>query len=236
MLEVASFHPFGRDHLLTLALIAVLGALIVLACRRWSRPQIRRLGGLLGMVLLGYVATVYLQKGLAKELSWEYALPLELCHWVMFACVLALFRESPLASEITYFAGLAGTLQAALTPEIGEGYPSWEFILFFWSHGIVLLAVVYLIASGQFKPRRGSVGRMMAFVNGYALVVGVIDACFRWNYGYLCSKPGQPSLLDYLGSWPWYLVSLEFVALGNFLLLDLPWRFLRRLKHREDPE
>ena len=228
MLEASSFHPFGRDHLLTLALIVVLGALIVFACRRCSPPQIRWLGRLLAIVLLGYVVTVYLQKGLAKELSFEYALPLELCHWVMFACVFALLRPSPLASEITYFVGLAGTLQATLTPEIGEGFPSWEFILFFWSHGIVLLAVVFLIAGRQFKPQPKSVLRMMAFVNGYALVVGGIDAYFRWNYGYLCSKPGRPSLLDYLGPWPWYIVALEFVALGNFLLLELPWRLLLR--------
>lgn len=228
MLEPAPFHPFGRDHLLTLGLIVALGVLIALAGRRWRPEQIRWLGRLLAIVLLGYVAMVYLQKGLARELSWEYALPLELCHWVMFACVIALVRPSPLASEITYFVGLAGTLQASLTPEIGEGFPSWEFILFFWSHGIVLLAVVFLIASRHFKPRHGSVLRMMSFVNLYALVVGGIDAYFRWNYGYLCSKPGRPSLLDYVGPWPWYLVSLEFVAIGNFLLLDLPWRLLRR--------
>jgi len=228
MPEPAAFHPFGRDHLLTLALIVVSGALVASACKRRPPRQIRWLGRLLAIVLLGYVATVYLQKGLAKELSWEYALPLELCHLVMLACLLALIRPSPLASEISYFVGLAGTLQATLTPEIGEGFPSWEFVLFFWSHGIVLLAVVYLIASGQFKPRRGSVLRMMAFVNGYALVVGGIDACFRWNYGYLCSKPGHPSLLDYLGPWPWYIASLEAVAFVNFVLLDLPWRSLRR--------
>jgi hypothetical integral membrane protein (TIGR02206 family) len=228
MLEPAPFHPLGRDHLLTLGLIALLGALVALAGRRWSPLQVRWFGRLLAIVLLAYVATVYLQKGLARELSWEYALPLELCHWVMFACVFALLRPSPFASEIAYFVGLAGTLQATLTPEIGEGFPSWEFILFFWSHGIVLLAIVYLIASRKFKPRQGSILRMMVFVNVYALVVGAIDRWFRWNYGYLCGKPGQPSLLDYLGPWPWYLLSLEFVALGNFLLLDLPWRFKRR--------
>jgi uncharacterized membrane protein YwaF len=68
---------------------------------------------------------------------------------------------------------------------------------------------------------------MLAFVNVYALTIGGIDAYLGWNYGYLCSKPFRPSLLDYLGPWPWYLVSLEFVALANFLLLALPWRFLR---------
>ena len=36
----------------------------------------------------------------------------------------------------------------------------------------------------------------------------------------------MPSLLDFLGPWPWYLLSLELIALVSFFLLDLPWRLL----------
>jgi len=227
------FHEFGLDHLLTLGAIAALGALIALAGRHRPQRRSRWIGRVLAAVLLSYVAVVYVQKGLAHELSWDYALPLELCHFVMFACAIALLRPSPLAFEVTYFLGLAGTLQATLTPDIGRGFPSWEFILFFWSHGAVLLAVVFLIACPRMKPRRGSVLRMFAFVNLYALAVGGIDALFGWNYGYLCGKPTHPSLLDYLGPWPWYLVSLEFVALANFLLLALPWQLKKQMTNDE---
>jgi len=227
MLEPGTFHIFGRDHLAVLGLIAILGALIAAAGRRWTADRTRRLGWVLAAILLGYVVVVYAQKGMAHELNWEFALPLELCHWVMFACAFALVRPSPLASEITYFVGLGGTLQATLTPEIGQGFPSWEFILFFWSHGIVLLAVVFFVSCQGFRPRQGSVLRMLAFVNLYALIVGGIDAYFGWNYGYLRDKPGRPSVLDYLGPWPWYLASLELVALAHFLLLNLPWRWFR---------
>lgn len=65
---------------------------------------------------------------------------------------------------------------------------------------------------------------MMIALNCYALVVGAVNANWGWNYGYLCRKPSGPSLLDYLGPWPWYLLSLELVALAMFLLLELPWR------------
>ena len=60
---------------------------------------------------------------------------------------------------------------------------------------------------------------MMIALNSYAIAVGAIDRAMGWNYGYLCRKPAVPSLLDYLGPWPWYLVSLEGVALLTFLLL-----------------
>jgi uncharacterized membrane protein YwaF len=55
---------------------------------------------------------------------------------------------------------------------------------------------------------------------------------FGWNYGYLCKKPVHPSLMDYLGPWPWYLLSLEAVAIAGFWLLDLPWRLARRSRFR----
>ena len=67
---------------------------------------------------------------------------------------------------------------------------------------------------------------MMIALNIYAVVVGIINAIAGWNYGYLCRKPAMPSLLDFLGPWPWYLLSLELVAFLTFLILDLVWRLL----------
>jgi hypothetical integral membrane protein (TIGR02206 family) len=170
----------------------------------------------------------YVQLALDGALSWGYALPLELCHWVLIACLVALFFRRQLAAEIAYFWGLGGTLQAVLTPDLGEGFPSWEFIQFFWAHGAVLLAIVFLIAVRRFRPRPGSVLRMMLAANFYLVVAGSLDLAFGWNYGYLRHPPSHPSLMDYLGPWPWYILSLELVALGSFWLLDLPWRLLRK--------
>jgi hypothetical integral membrane protein (TIGR02206 family) len=216
------------DRTLTFLIIAVLGYLIVLACRH--RPETSRtwLGRTLALILLAYAATIYLQMAMAGELSVTYALPLELCHCVMFACLVSLLRPNRLASEIAYFCGLAGTLPAMMTPDIGTGFPSWEYVQFYWAHGSVLLVIAFLIAGGGFRPRAGSMWRVLIAVNVYAVVVGAIDAAFGWNYGYLCAKPSHPSLMDYLGPWPWYLLSLEAVAIVAFWLLDLPWRLARR--------
>ena len=71
---------------------------------------------------------------------------------------------------------------------------------------------------------------MFLALNVYGVVTGLIYATFGWDYGYLCQKPLRPSLLDYLGHWPWYLVWLEVVALAIFFILLLPWLLLDRLK------
>jgi hypothetical integral membrane protein (TIGR02206 family) len=154
-------------------------------------------------------------------------LPLELCNLVLIACIVALFKPNQLISEIAYFWGLGGVLQATLTPDLSAGFPSWSFFLFFWSHGVALAAIVFLIAGQKFRPRKGSVLRMMIAINGYAVIVGAINAATGWNYGYLCRKPYGASLYDFLGPWPWYLLSLEGVALATFLILDFPWAICR---------
>jgi uncharacterized membrane protein YwaF len=40
---------------------------------------------------------------------------------------------------------------------------------------------------------------------------------------FLNSKPDVSSIMDYLGPWPWYILSLEVVALAAFFILLLPF-------------
>jgi hypothetical integral membrane protein (TIGR02206 family) len=171
-----------------------------------------------------------MQQWIAHSLSWQYSLPLELCNLVLIACIISLFKPKHLAIEIAYFWGLGGVLQATVTPDLALGFPSWDFVLFFWSHGVTLMAIIFLVTGSGFKFRPGSILRMMIALNLYGLVVGTINWMTGWNYGYLCRKPSVPSLLDVLGSWPWYLLSLEGIALLTFSLLDLPWQLSGWLK------
>jgi len=221
-----AFRTFGTQHLVTLGVIIALCALIFWTARDPNSTKRPYLGRLLGFALLGYVVCIYVQQGLAHALSWEYSLPLDLCHLVLIACILSLFRPSQFIAEIAYFWGLGGGEQAAVTPDLAQGFPSLDFVLFFWGHGATLLAIVFLIADRNFTLRKNSVLRMMIGLNVYALAVGTINAIAGWNYGYLCRKPVMPSLLDFLGPWPWYLLSLELIAFLSFLVLDLSWRLL----------
>ncbi len=216
-----SFAPFGLDHVVALLAIASLACVVWHAGR--NDRQARLIAWALALVLASYAGVAYVQKGVAGELSWEYSLPLELCHWVMIACLVSLLHPSRTAGEMAYFWGFGGTVQALVTPDLGYGFPSWDFIQFFWSHGAVVLAIVFILSRRSFRPGPGSVTRAILGLNVYAAVAGLLDFVFGWNYGYLRSKPLQPSLLDYLGQWPWYLVSLEVLALVLFWLLYLPW-------------
>jgi hypothetical integral membrane protein (TIGR02206 family) len=217
-------HAFNTQHLVTLGVIGCLCVIVAYVARRVSLSSRKWLSRFLGFLLLSYAVVFYFQETAAHALSWRDSLPLELCNLVLIVCIIALFWPKPLITETTYFLGLGGVLQATLTPDLSRGFPSWDYVLFFWSHGATLISIVFLITAREFRPRKGSIVRMMIVLNCYALVVGAIDAAFGWNYGYLCRKPWRASLLDYLGPWPWYLLSLEIVSFLIFLLLYLPWK------------
>jgi hypothetical integral membrane protein (TIGR02206 family) len=219
-----AFHSFDMPHISALALIVGICVLLAWGARRLPPAGKIWLGRSLGLLLAFYGVFFYIRQAMAGALSWEYSLPLDLCTLVLIACIFSLFRSVQFFNEITYFWGLGGTLQALLTPDLATGFPSWDFFLFFWSHGAILFGIVYIIAVHYFRPRKGSIVRMMIALNVYAVAVGAINAATGWNYGYLCRRPAAPSLLDLLGQWPWYLLSLEGIALVTFIILALPWK------------
>jgi hypothetical integral membrane protein (TIGR02206 family) len=224
-----TFHTFGAQHLITLLIIAGLSVILFRLARKGTPAARRWLGRLLGVLLAGYAAVLYVQQAATHALSLQYSLPLDLCNLVLIACVLSLFRPNRFTSEIAYFWGFGGVLQATVTPDLASGFPSWDFLFFFWGHGVTLLAIVFLISDREFKPAKNSILRMMIALNAYAIVVGSINAIAGWNYGYLCQKPAMPSLLDWLGPWPWYILTLELIALITFVVLDRFWRLLAQL-------
>ena len=166
ILSVA-FHTFNDQHIMVLSAITILGIGVVLVARRGSTAQRKWLRMILGFLLLGYAAFFYIPQGIRNELTWQNSLPLELCNLILIGCIISLFRPIRLITEIVYYLGGGGVLQATLTPDLSRGFPSLDFTLFFWGHGVSLLAIIFLISSRNFKPGKGSVVRMMAFLNIY---------------------------------------------------------------------
>src|SRR5260370_27279697 len=135
--------------------------------------------------------------------------PFRLGDWVILACAAALLWRHRTAYELASFWGLSGTLQALLTPDLAEDFPSLHFITFQVLHASVVVAVLYLTLGLGMRPRPRSILRAWLWLQVYAAVTAVIDWLLGSNYGYLLRKPAQPSLYDYLCPWPYYLLRLE---------------------------
>jgi hypothetical integral membrane protein (TIGR02206 family) len=134
--------------------------------------------------------------------------------------------------EVTYFWGLTGTLQALLTPDLPQHFPTYPYFQYYIAHGGVVAAALLMVFGLGLHPRRSAVARVAAITVAYAAFVGVVDALTGANYMYLRSKPATPTLLDVMGPWPWYIVAAGVVALVLFLTLDLLARVAARSRPR----
>lgn len=231
----ASIPLFGPAHLAILAAIPVLGGALALAHRKLPRAGTGLRLGLAVTLLLNSIL-LYGWRIETHLLSFPNGLPLELCDLSLFLTIVSLFTLKPLLFDLAYYWALAGASMALLTPNIDSPLASFSTVEFFTAHGLTVAAVLYLVWSGQARPRRWSVARAMIGINVVALFDGPFDYFFGTDYFFLRAKPANPSLLDYLGPWPVYIVATEGVALLLFLLLYWPVRRRARVAEPMDAE
>ena len=170
------------------------------------------------------------------ELSWQpyslanhtwssaASLPVQLCDVGGFAAAAALFWRRILMVEVAYFWGFGGTLQALLTPDLKDHFPSFPYLQFYLTHGLVILAALFLVIGLGLQPRSGAVRRIFLLTFAFAVLVGVIDLATGGNYMYLRQVPRSGTLLSVMGPWPWYIVTGAVLTLVVLLILEAPFR------------
>ncbi|MGE0488013.1 MAG: TIGR02206 family membrane protein [Vulcanimicrobiota bacterium] len=213
------FQLFGPSHVGALLLTGVGCAIAFQASRGEQAEAVRKASGIGFFLFLAVIYGERFWSGFQPGLD----LPLQVCDVVFLVCLVGFWRAWPGSLDLVYFWGLAGTMQALLTPDVPHGFPSREFCLFFAGHGLILLGLTVLLTSRGYRAERAGPWRAWLALVGYTVLVGSLDLATGWNYGYLLRKPQQATLLDHLGGWPFYVVVGLLVALMLFLLLYLPW-------------
>jgi hypothetical integral membrane protein (TIGR02206 family) len=220
------FHPFSREHFVTVAIGAVVVAALLLAGRRGGNGR-RFSAALLVFANLGsYPLSQAAWLSLGKPMELDNILPLHLCDIAAITAGFALITKRPLLCSLTYFWGLAATLQALLTPAITMGFPAWPFIMFFVQHFAIVATALYLPIVEDWRPRQ-PFWKSPLEVYGWSVVYLVfammVNGLLKTNFGFASRPPDNPSLIDHLGPWPWYLLAMQAIAVMLFLLLALPF-------------
>ncbi len=101
--------------------------------------------------------------GLAVQGTWspKTSLPLALCDVGVLVAAAACWWRVTLLVELTYFWGLAGTLQAVITPDLNVGFPHLVFFQYLVGHVGIVAAALFLVVGMRIVPRRRSVVRRL---------------------------------------------------------------------------
>ena len=226
------FTAYSLSHIITLVILAVLAALLYLFRAQLRKDRSGRTVRI-GLILILACSEISLNAWYVWQDRYNAkdTLPLELCTISLYLSVFMLIFNSRRLLQIVYFIGIGGAMQAMLTPALDYGFPHYRFIEFFAAHIAIILAVLYMVWVEQCRPTLKSIFLTMGFLNLLLIVVGSINFLTGGNYMFLARKPETASLLDVLGPYPWYLLSLEVVAFVLFLLLYLPIAISNR-RHR----
>jgi hypothetical integral membrane protein (TIGR02206 family) len=219
----SDFRLFGPAHLLILAAIPAVAAVLAWLTRR-NPALASRVRLSLGTFLLVNELVWYGYKFHYEGMRFPEGLPLQLCDLALWLTVVSAFTLNQWCFEVAYFAGLGGSSMAVITPDLWAPFASYPSVYFFLAHGGVVATVLWLVWARVARPRPGCFWRVFVVLNTYAAAVGVFNVIFRTNYLFLCEKPPSASLLNYLGPWPVYVLAGEAIAAGVFWLLWLPFR------------
>ena len=216
------------EHLFPLALLAVVAAALCAAARRFPGRWTNVAATIIALAIV--VTELSWQPYVLANDSWSvaFSLPVQLCDVGGFVAAAALVWRQLVLVEVAYFWGLGGTLQALLTPDLHDHFPSFPYLQFYATHDLVVLAALFLVIGLGLQPRTGAVRRIFLLTLGFAAVIGLVDLVTGGNYMYLRQVPAQGSLLSVMGPWPYYVVFGALLALIVLTILDLPFRLSRR--------
>ncbi|MDO4752341.1 MAG: TIGR02206 family membrane protein [Akkermansia sp.] len=220
------YYPFIRwssEHITALVITIALAALVLyLGTKLKERGRI-----IICRILAGIIALQFLSEYVWRAFSdtygsWEYNLPLHFCSFMSIFAFIALWWRWRPACTLVYFGVLVGSIQGLITPAMANGYPSLAFYVFFIAHGLLLIVALAIPVLTGWRARGYDDVKALLLMDAYVLLIIPINLWLNTNYGYTQGVPIRGTLLDYLGSAPWYYLWAQLPVLAVFRLLMLP--------------
>jgi hypothetical integral membrane protein (TIGR02206 family) len=211
------------EHVIPLFVIAAGILAVLLMARRWPAGWVDRGARAIAVAVVLAECAWWVLAIVQDRWSLQYNLPLHLCEVGCFVLAAALWWRFQFAFEMAYFWGLGGTLPGLFTPSIPGHFPDAVYFQYYAEHGLVVLGALYLVLVLHLRPAPGAVQRVFTATVVYAVVVWFVDLATNGNYLFLRYLPPTRTALDYMGPWPWYLVTGTVLAVIVMNLLYMPF-------------
>lgn len=214
-----SFELFGLSHWTAILIfIFLLIFLPFYSKSHLSINQQKSLGNLLGFLIFINFPIWVLLEFIGGSFDVKLHLPLHLCRFANLLLPFVMLRRNEFLFQILFYWGLSGMFQAIITPDIVQDFPHFHYFRFFIGHHLMIVALMYIIIVYKMKPTIEGLKNSFFGLNLFLVIAFLANILLDANYFWIMEKPPTGSLLDYMGPWPWYILTAEFLALAHFAL------------------
>lgn len=216
------FQPFTIQHGIPILVFICSTILWIRFARSWSTKRQFQSAFVFSLTLAFAVLWWMIYRQYVGQFDMKEDLPFHLCNILTLVIPIALYYKSRWFFAILYFWVLVGTMQAVLTPDLKQVFPHYMYLRYWWIHCGMISLVIYGLFVFKWKIYFRDLKNAMIGANIYLVFSIVVNLLTGGNYFFTMRKPDAATLLDYLGPWPWYLFTGQFLMLGLFLLYYLP--------------
>jgi len=229
ILATRQFSAYGPSHLTVLVIFAIGSAALVWLGRHQSESQARLFGRVLGAATLAIFGAALVYKLIQPSIA--HSVPLQLCDVAELTAVYALWSQRKWAATLGYYWGLPLSSQALITPDLSApDFPGHSFLTFFALHLLVVWTAIYLTWGRGIRPDWHSYRFAVVTTLSWAAFTFTFNRIAGTDYGFLNGKPLNPSMLDFLGPWPYYVLEEAVIVAVVWALMTAPWVHKRRLE------
>lgn len=220
---------YGTSHWSALFIIGIAAYMTIrYALKSNSEKEKRKIG-----IFISFIPIIFLLSRDALILingtfDPKIDLPLHLCRFSALLLPIMHITLNRFLFGILYFWTVVGAGNAIATPDLLIDFPSWEYFVYFIGHCFLVIGSIYAVLVYKMYPGWKDLKNAIIGTNLYVILSMVINYAIGSNYFYTLGKPEVPTLLDFLGPWPIYLITGQLLMFALFILALLP--FQRQIK------
>ena len=234
-MEAEPFILFGTDHLLAILAVILISILAPHYLKKTSQATKKRFGYVLAYILIlnELVKPYYHTQFFGYDLL--NVLPFHMCALSAFSISIFLLTNKRIFYEVAFFWGIGGGLMALLQPDTPLDFPDPVFIIFYLSHGAMLLAIGHASIALENRPNLDSVKKAIVVSLVVIVVIYFINSILGppANFWYLGARPDGTSIMDLMPDPPRHIPIVITLGLIMFSIIYLPYWLYDRLKAKD---
>ena len=224
-----TFVPYETHHWFALLFFLIFGFVLIHFSKKNATKQQQALIGNIYAFFLSFVIIAWtITKYFLNDFDVKTDLPLHLCNLIALSLPVYSLTRKKIIFEILLFWVFSGTIQALFTPDLKDGFPHYTYFKYWFAHAGVIVFMLYAIFVFNERPKLKSVLKSFIALQVYVVFIFIVNLILKSNYFFINKKPDVPTLLDWFGEWPYYILVGELIVIPFFLIIYLPFYLAKK--------